>query len=164
MARLRDLETKTVYEGLIMRATEFIIEGKKNRRDKRHTIKPKSPVSHAEPDKANESKDIRQLKVSAEKPRNFVAKNAKMGGAGQHKDKKKAAKQGDVKHKGKVDEMDKSQTPPGRDGGSSVGKEYYGKPLKAKQMMDRAHKAMMKSMSNDEKKDKGWRNPNKKDD
>ena len=25
------------------------------------------------------------------KPRNFVAKNAKMGGAGQHKDKKKAA-------------------------------------------------------------------------
>ncbi len=35
------------------------------------------------------------------KPRNFVAKNAKMGGAGQHKDKKKAAKQGDVKHKNK---------------------------------------------------------------
>jgi hypothetical protein len=35
----------------------------------------------------------------APKPRNFVAKNAKMGGAGQHKDKKKAEKQGDVKHK-----------------------------------------------------------------
>jgi hypothetical protein len=33
------------------------------------------------------------------KPRNFVAKNAKMGGAGQHKDKKKAEKQGDAKHK-----------------------------------------------------------------
>ena len=33
------------------------------------------------------------------KPRNFVAKNAKMGGAGQHKDKKKAEKQGDTKHK-----------------------------------------------------------------
>ena len=33
------------------------------------------------------------------KPRNFVAKNAKMGGAGQHKDKKLAQKQGDVKHK-----------------------------------------------------------------
>ena len=31
------------------------------------------------------------------KPRNFVAKNAKMGGAGQHKDKKKAEKQGNVK-------------------------------------------------------------------
>jgi hypothetical protein len=37
----------------------------------------------------------------APKPRNFVAKNAKMGGAGQHKDKKKAEKQGDVKHKNK---------------------------------------------------------------
>lgn len=41
-------------------------------------------------------------KLPAEKPRNFVAKNAKMGGAGAHKDKKKAAKQGDVKHKQKV--------------------------------------------------------------
>ena len=30
--------------------------------------------------------------IPAEKPRNFVAKNAKMGGAGQHKDKKKADK------------------------------------------------------------------------
>jgi hypothetical protein len=38
-------------------------------------------------------------KKEAPKPRNFVAKNAKMGGAGQHKDKKKAAKQGNVKHK-----------------------------------------------------------------
>jgi|GEM_PF-3331829 len=33
------------------------------------------------------------------KPRNFVAKNAKMGGAGQHKDKKKEMKQGVAKHK-----------------------------------------------------------------
>jgi hypothetical protein len=32
-------------------------------------------------------------------PRNFVAKNAKSSGAGAHKDKKKAEKQGDVKHK-----------------------------------------------------------------
>ena len=38
-------------------------------------------------------------KPEPEKPRNFVAKNAKMGGAGAHKDKKKADKQGDVKHK-----------------------------------------------------------------
>jgi hypothetical protein len=38
-------------------------------------------------------------KPEPEKPRNFVAKNAKMGGAGAHKDKKKAEKQGDVKHK-----------------------------------------------------------------
>ena len=46
-------------------------------------------------------------KLPTEKPRNFVAKNAKMGGAGAHKDKKKAAKQGDAKHKQKVvDEAD----------------------------------------------------------
>jgi hypothetical protein len=32
-------------------------------------------------------------------PRNFVAKNAKISGAGQHKDKKKEQKQGVVKHK-----------------------------------------------------------------
>lgn len=32
-------------------------------------------------------------------PRNFVAKNAKTGGAGAHKDMKRAAKQGDTKHK-----------------------------------------------------------------
>jgi len=40
-----------------------------------------------------------QSRTEPPKPRNFVAKNAKMGGAGQHKDKKKAAKQGDTKHK-----------------------------------------------------------------
>ena len=39
--------------------------------------------------------------IPTEKPRNFVAKNAKMGGAGQHRDKKKAEKQGDLKHKNK---------------------------------------------------------------
>lgn len=35
------------------------------------------------------------------KPRNFVAKNASTGGAGAHKDKKKAQKQGQTKHKKK---------------------------------------------------------------
>ena len=45
------------------------------------------------------AKDI----IPAEKPRNFVAKNAMKttSGAGQHKDKKRADKQGDVKHKDK---------------------------------------------------------------
>jgi hypothetical protein len=38
-------------------------------------------------------------KKDAPKPRNFVAKNAKMGGAGAHKDKKKDQKQGKEKHK-----------------------------------------------------------------
>jgi hypothetical protein len=44
------------------------------------------------------------LEKAAAKPRNFVAKNAgkTTSGAGKHKDRKKAAKQGDVKHKGKV--------------------------------------------------------------
>ena len=37
--------------------------------------------------------------IPASKPRNFVAKNSKTAGAGQHKDKKRAEKQGDVKHK-----------------------------------------------------------------
>lgn len=46
-------------------------------------------------------RDIIVEKKEPPKPRNFVAKNAKMGGAGAHKDKKKAAKQGNVKHKKK---------------------------------------------------------------
>ena len=39
--------------------------------------------------------------IPASKPRNFVAKNQKTAGAGAHKDKKRAEKQGDVKHKAK---------------------------------------------------------------
>jgi hypothetical protein len=43
---------------------------------------------------------IKEL-LEVSKPRNFVAKNARAttSGAGAHKDKKKAEKQGDVKHK-----------------------------------------------------------------
>ena len=44
-------------------------------------------------------------KVPATAPRNFVAKNAKTSGAGAHADKKKAAKQGDTKHKNKSFDM-----------------------------------------------------------
>ena len=40
------------------------------------------------------------------KPRNFVAKNAISSGAGAHKDKKRAEKQGDVKHKSKLMPME----------------------------------------------------------
>ena len=52
--------------------------------------------------------------IPASKPRNFVAKNQKTAGAGAHKDKKKAAKQGDVKHKTKqfdegADERDQNR-------------------------------------------------------
>lgn len=46
-----------------------------------------------------ESKSSKKTEPS--KPRNFVAKNAINSGAGAHKDKKKAMKQGDVKHKKK---------------------------------------------------------------
>ena len=54
-----------------------LLEYKKDRRAPKFNIKPRNPVAHA-----------------AQK----VAK-----GSGAHKDKKKAAKQGDVKHKGKLD-------------------------------------------------------------
>jgi hypothetical protein len=53
----------------------------------------------------NEGKKDRRDPIRTIKPRNPVAKNASAaiggGGAGAHKDKKKAMKQGDVKHKGK---------------------------------------------------------------
>jgi hypothetical protein len=39
--------------------------------------------------------------IPASKPRNFVVKNQKTAGAGAHKDKKRAEKQGNVKHKQK---------------------------------------------------------------
>jgi hypothetical protein len=58
-----------------------------------------SSVVATAPGKKREDSILAQEKKETPKPRNFVAKNAKMGGAGQHKDKKKAAKQGDVKHK-----------------------------------------------------------------
>ena len=45
-------------------------------------------------------------KAETTKPRNFVAKNAINTGAGAHKDKKKAEKQGDIKHKKQTIPMD----------------------------------------------------------
>ena len=55
-----------------MKAKEFIIENKKDRKAKKYNIKPRNPMG-----------------------------TAPQTGAGAHKDKKKADKQGDVKHKGK---------------------------------------------------------------
>jgi hypothetical protein len=51
----------------------------------------------------NEGKKDRRDPIRTIKPRNFVAKNASAttSGAGAHKDKKKAAKQGETKHKNK---------------------------------------------------------------
>ncbi len=48
------------------------------------------------------------VKQDASKPRNFVAKNAINTGAGAHKDKKKAEKQGDFKHKKQAIPMDEA--------------------------------------------------------
>ena len=52
------------------------------------------------------------LEAKSSKPRNFVAKNAKAttSGAGTHKDKKRAEKQGDVKHKKELVPMDEDAT------------------------------------------------------
>jgi hypothetical protein len=51
-------------------------------------------------------------KTTKDKPavRNFVAKNAPKAGAGAHKDKKKAEKQGDTKHKKELVPMDEDRT------------------------------------------------------
>ena len=48
--------------------------------------------------------EAKKPKVTTPKPRNFVAKNAPKAGAGAHKNKKKAAKQGEVKHKSQMAE------------------------------------------------------------
>lgn len=42
-------------------------------------------------------------KIPASKPRNLVVKNMSNTGTQVHKDKKRAAKQGDTKHKGRKD-------------------------------------------------------------
>jgi hypothetical protein len=53
--------------------------------------------------------EVKQETIPTSKPRNFVAKNATTSGAGAHKDKKKAEKQGDTKHKAKAIPMDEAQ-------------------------------------------------------
>ncbi len=57
-------------------------------------------------DKPNTIQEGKTVKQDASKPRNFVAKNAINTGAGAHKDKKKAEKQGDFKHKKQAVPMD----------------------------------------------------------
>ena len=57
--------------------------------------------------------------IPASKPRNFVAKNQKTGGAGAHKDKKKAEKQGNVKHKKDLMPMERIRDPEDWDEGNT---------------------------------------------
>lgn len=58
-----------------MKAKEFVIEYKKDRKAPKFNLKPRNPVAHAA--------------------------QSVISGSGSHKDKKKADKQGDVKHKNK---------------------------------------------------------------
>lgn len=62
-----------------MKAKEFIIEYKKDRRAPKYSLKPRSPVAHAA--------------------------QSVISGSGAHKDKKRAEKQGDVKHKNRQIDM-----------------------------------------------------------
>lgn len=57
--------------------------------------------------------------IPASKPRNFVAKNQKTAGAGAHKDKKRAEKQGDVKHKKDLMPMERVRDPEDWDEGNT---------------------------------------------
>ena len=68
--------------------------------------------------------------IPASKPRNFVAKNQKTAGAGAHKDKKKAEKQGDVKHKAKQYE----------EGVAEGSLEEYGDTAKGQKMLTKVQK------------------------
>lgn len=78
--------------------------------------------------------DILEGKTNKEqvpKPRNFVAKNAINTGAGAHKDKKKAAKQGDTKHKKKEYDIAETATAGSTSAGNvAVGAVYKNKPGK----------------------------------
>jgi hypothetical protein len=62
--------------------------------------------------------------IPASKPRNFVAKNQKTAGAGAHKDKRKAEKHGDVKHKKDLVPMESQSVAEGSAHGYNVAKWY----------------------------------------
>ena len=62
-------------------------------------VQPRLADQAVQAGQMNEGKTQKQ---EPPKPRNFVAKNAIQSGAGAHKDKKKAVKQGDTKHKGRM--------------------------------------------------------------
>lgn len=62
--------------------------------------------------------------IPQSKPRNFVAKNQKTAGAGAHKDKRKAEKHGDVKHKKDLVPMESQSVAEGSAHGYNVTKFY----------------------------------------
>jgi hypothetical protein len=101
-------------------------------------------------------------KKETPKPRNFVAKNAKMGGAGQHKDKKKAAKQGDVKHKNKdvaeAGTLDRYRDRIGTSGQSDRYRDSQERRHERNQEYDDAsHQSRLNRMSADDQNYANWR-------
>ena len=84
--------------------------------------------------------------VPVSTPRNFVAKNAKTGGAGQHKDKKKAEKQGDVKHRKPFAEQGVAEAFPNPGSGST------GSSKEDKRIAAALRKKHIPSTPNDKKK------------
>jgi hypothetical protein len=70
------------------------------------------------------------MKAEEIKPRNYVAKNAPKAGAGAHKDKKKAMKRGEQKHKGKMDEA--SYDHPGAAKLAEIGRKVMDMAVKVK--------------------------------
>lgn len=69
-------------------------------------------------------------KLTPPKPRNFVAKNAAKSGAGAHKDKKKAQKQGQFKHKKLMVPMESATAGATSAANVSIGPVYKNKPAK----------------------------------
>ena len=87
------------------RAKELFAQGMTEQQVQQQLIKEGCPPSQAPVYvQANQQLEENKMKKKQEapKPRNFVAKNAIQSGAGAHKDKKKASKQGDEKHKGRM--------------------------------------------------------------
>jgi hypothetical protein len=89
--------------------------------------------------------------IPVSKPRNFVAKNQKTAGAGAHKDKKRAEKQGDVKHKQKQFEQGVAE---GWDDEDEVDKITLVKSLQWPELVNKVNSAM-KAM--------GWKGQRKDD-
>ena len=81
---------------------------------------------------------IFEAKPQAPKPRNFVAKAAQTvaKGAGAHKDKKRAEKQGDVKHKKQSIPMEDATAGATSAANVAIGPVYKNKPAKTAKNKD----------------------------
>jgi hypothetical protein len=101
----------------------------KPRGDKRYTITSED-IKEAIRSLKESTMKASELEVVESKARNYVAKNAPKSGAGAHKDKKKAEKQGYEKHKGKMDEA--SYDHPGAKKLAEIGRKVMDMSIKVK--------------------------------